>query len=109
VGKNSPYTISFISQVGALARRQFQLKKQDKFSIVTGWATSIIIAIIVGTVYFQLPSTAAGAFTRGGVLFIGALCLQRFSSLSAASLPFSPRSFPLLLTFSHALQRFERF
>lgn len=35
VRKSSPYTISFFSQVVALAKRQFQLKKQDTFSIYT--------------------------------------------------------------------------
>ncbi|KAL7416336.1 putative ATP-binding cassette transporter [Mrakia frigida] len=83
VSHNSPYTVSFISQVNSLAKRGFQLKKQDVFSIVTGYATAIIIAIITGTVYYQLPQTAGGAFTRGGTLFIAMLfnALNSFSEL----------------------------
>lgn len=46
VGKKSPYTVSFPMQVAALAKRQFQLKRQDKFGLYTGYFTSIAIAIV---------------------------------------------------------------
>ena len=73
VGKKSPYTINFVSQVLAIARRQTILKFQDKFGIYTGYGTSIVIALIVGSVYFRLPTASSGAFTRGGLLFLGLL------------------------------------
>lgn len=55
----------------------------DKFGIYTSYGTSVIIALIVGSVYFQLPATASGAFTRGGLLFLGLLfnALTSFSEL----------------------------
>lgn len=46
VGKKSPYTVSFFSQVVTLTKRQFLLCKQDTFSIWTGYSTSVAIAII---------------------------------------------------------------
>jgi len=64
------YTIPFYLQVWALMKRQFLLKWQDKFSLTVSWITSIVIAIITGTVWLNQPTTSAGAFTRGGVLFI---------------------------------------
>jgi hypothetical protein len=73
VGKKSPYTVPFFLQVWAIAKRQTILKFQDKFGVYTGYATSIIIALVVGSVYFQLPASASGAFTRGGLLFLGLL------------------------------------
>lgn len=73
VGKKSPYTVSFYTQVQSLVIRQFQLKFQDKFQLYTSLATSTIIALITGSLFYQLPATASGAFTRGGVLFIGLL------------------------------------
>jgi ABC-type multidrug transport system ATPase subunit/ABC-type multidrug transport system permease subunit len=79
--KKSVYSIPFYLQVQALFRRQFLLKWQDKFTLVTSWATSIIIAIVVGTVWLNLPTTSAGAFTRGGVLFI-ALLFNAFNAFS---------------------------
>ncbi|OCF43306.1 ATP-binding cassette transporter [Kwoniella heveanensis CBS 569] len=83
VGKKSSYTVSFPAQVVTIAKRQITLKFQDTFGIVTGYATSIIIALIVGSVYFRLPESAAGAFTRGGLLFLGLLfnALTSFSEL----------------------------
>jgi ABC-type multidrug transport system ATPase subunit len=83
VGKSSPYTVSFFAQVMAIVQRQTILKFQNKFDIYTSYATSIIIALIVGSVYFRLPETASGAFTRGGLLFLGLLfnALTSFSEL----------------------------
>lgn len=83
LGKKSPYTISFPAQVYAIFKRQLLLKFQDTFGISTGYATSIVIAFIVGSVYFRLPVTASGAFTRGGLLFLGLLfnALTSFSEL----------------------------
>ncbi|WOO79751.1 ABC transporter G family member 14 [Vanrija pseudolonga] len=83
VPKNSPYTVSFFSQVMAITKRQTILKFQDKFGVYTGYATSLIIALIVGSVYFRLPTSASGAFTRGGLLFLGLLfnALTSFSEL----------------------------
>ena len=71
--KHSVYSIPFHMQVNALTQRQFLLKWQDKFSLVVSWITAIAIAIILGTVWLNLPRTSAGAFTRGGVLFIALL------------------------------------
>jgi ATP-binding cassette subfamily G (WHITE) protein 2 (SNQ2) len=83
--KKSVYSIPFHSQVWALMQRQFILKWQDRFSLVVSWATSILIAIILGTVWLQLPQTSAGAFTRGGLLFISLLfnAFQAFGELAS--------------------------
>lgn len=84
----SVYSIPFHLQVWALAKRQFLLKWQDKFSLVVSWFTSLVIAIIIGTVWLDLPDTSAGAFTRGGVLFIALLfnAFQAFSELASTML-----------------------
>ncbi|ORY59909.1 pleiotropic drug resistance ABC transporter [Leucosporidium creatinivorum] len=83
VSKKSPYTVSFPSQVWALVIRQVQLKMQDRFDLYVSFATSIIVALISGSVYFQLPQTSAGAFTRGGAIFIAILfnSFQAFNEL----------------------------
>jgi ATP-binding cassette subfamily G (WHITE) protein 2 (SNQ2) len=77
----SVYSIPFHLQMWALAKRQFLLKWQDKFSLIVSWITSIVIGIVIGTVWLDLPKTSAGAFTRGGVLFI-ALLFNAFQALS---------------------------
>ncbi|RMZ68192.1 abc transporter [Pyrenophora seminiperda CCB06] len=83
--QNSVYSIPFYLQMWALAKRQFLLKWQDKFALTVSWITSISIAIITGTVWLDLPDTSAGAFTRGGVLFIALLfnAFQTFSELAS--------------------------
>ncbi|GAA6062867.1 hypothetical protein JCM10212_000789 [Sporobolomyces blumeae] len=83
VGKKSVYTASFPAQVSALVIRQFQIRAQDRVDFVVSWTTSIVIALITGGVYFQLPQTASGAFTRGGAIFIALLfnSFQAFNEL----------------------------
>ncbi|EAS31144.3 ABC transporter [Coccidioides immitis RS] len=86
--KSSVYSIPFYLQVWALMQRQFLIKWQDKFSLAVSWITSIGVAIVLGTVWLKLPTTSAGAFTRGGVLFISLLfnALQAFSELASTML-----------------------
>ena len=81
--EKSVYSIPFYLQVWALVKRQFLLKWQDKSSLVVSWVTAIITAIMVGTVWLDLPVTSAGAFTRGGVLYIALFfnASQAFSEL----------------------------
>ncbi|KAF2815630.1 ABC transporter CDR4 [Mytilinidion resinicola] len=83
--QKSVYSIPFYLQLWALSKRQFLLKWQDKFSLVVSWITAIVVAIILGTVWLDLPVTSAGAFTRGGVLFIALLfnAFQAFSELAS--------------------------
>lgn len=86
--KHSVYSVPFYLQIWALMQRQFLIKWQDKFSLVVSWITSIVIAIITGTVWLNQPETSAGAFTRGGVLFIALLfnAFQAFAELASTML-----------------------
>jgi hypothetical protein len=82
--KSSVYSIPLHLQIWALMQRQFLLKWQDKFALTVSWITSTGIAIILGTVWLKQPETSAGAFTRGGLLFISLLFngFQAFSELA---------------------------
>lgn len=81
VGKKSQYTVSWPAQVYALFLRQMQMLLGDKFDIAMSYVTSIILALVAGGIFFDLPTTSGGVFTRGGCLFI----LLLFSSLTAFS------------------------
>ncbi|KFY38031.1 hypothetical protein V495_06798 [Pseudogymnoascus sp. VKM F-4514 (FW-929)] len=85
---HSVYSIPFYMQVWALMQRQFLIKWQDKFQLCVSWGTSLTIAIVVGTTWLNIPQTSAGAFTRGGVLFISFLfnCFQAFGELASTML-----------------------
>lgn len=63
--KKSVYSIPFHQQTVALFKRQFRLKMQDWFTLATSWITTMLVAILVGTLFYDLPQTSAGAFTRG--------------------------------------------
>ncbi|KAF9512472.1 hypothetical protein BS47DRAFT_1363141 [Hydnum rufescens UP504] len=66
---------------------------QDRFALYTGLGTAVGIAIIIGTLFLNIPRTSAGAFTRGGALFISLL----FNSFLAFSeLPSQMMGRPIL-------------
>lgn len=57
---------------------------QDRLALIIGWIRSIVIAIVLGTLYLKLGNTSASAFSKGGVMFISLLfnAFQAFSELS---------------------------
>ena len=57
VSKKSPYTLGFTGQVKALAIRQFKMRLQDRFQLVTSFSLSTVS----GAVF-----TAVGWLTEGG-------------------------------------------
>ncbi|KAE9382722.1 hypothetical protein BT96DRAFT_740381, partial [Gymnopus androsaceus JB14] len=73
VSQNSPYTLGYTGQVRALIVRQFELRLQDKFQLYTSFALNIALGLVIGGAFFALPTTSAGAFTRGSVLFFALL------------------------------------
>ena len=42
VSKKGPYTLGYAGQVMALARRQFQMRLQDRFQLVTSFSLSMV-------------------------------------------------------------------
>lgn len=68
----------------AVASCRIQIKMQDRLDLYVAFATAIIVALITGSIYFKLPTSSNGAFTRGGVIFMAVL----FNAFSAfAELP----------------------
>lgn len=93
VRNKSQYTVSYWEQVYALFLRSMQMKLGDKFDIFMSYATAIVLALLVGGIFFQMPTSSAGVFIRGGCLFI----LLLFSSLTAfAELPTQMLGRPIL-------------
>ncbi|KAI0178681.1 ABC-2 type transporter-domain-containing protein [Hypoxylon sp. FL1284] len=83
--KHSVYSVGFHLQVWALMKRQFALKLQDKLGLSLSWFRSIIIGIVLGTLYYNLGETSASAFSKGGLLFVSLLfnAFQAFSELGS--------------------------
>jgi len=82
--QKSVYSVGFQQQVWALMKRQFVLKMQDVLALVLSWLRSIIIAVVLGTLYLNLGQTSASAFSKGGLMFIALLfnAFQAFSELA---------------------------
>lgn len=63
------YEIPFHKQVMACTERQFYVMVGDKASLFGKWGGLLFQGLIVGSLFYNLPNTAAGAFPRGGALF----------------------------------------
>lgn len=63
------YTLPFHKQVLACTTRQFLVMTGDRASLFGKWGGLIFQGLIVGSLFYNLPETAAGAFPRGGALF----------------------------------------
>jgi ATP-binding cassette subfamily G (WHITE) protein 2 (SNQ2) len=92
--KKKNYTLSFPAQVMACTRRQALVMIGDPLSLYGKWGGILFQALIVGSLFYNLQPTAAGAFPRGGVIFFMLL----FNALLAlAELTSAFESRPILL------------
>ncbi|KAL8736690.1 MAG: hypothetical protein Q9166_000056 [cf. Caloplaca sp. 2 TL-2023] len=76
---NSPYTISYPMQVSLCVRRGFQRLKGDASLALTGIIGNSIMALIIGSVFYNLPEDTGSFYARGALLFF-AILLNAFSS-----------------------------
>ncbi|KAF3904035.1 hypothetical protein AA313_de0207927 [Arthrobotrys entomopaga] len=92
--KRRNFTVSFPEQVRACTVRQFRVLLGDPLTMFGKWGGVIFQALIVGSLFYKTPTTAAGAFPRGGVLFM----LILFNTfLALAELPASFVARPIML------------
>ncbi|KAK6345067.1 hypothetical protein TWF718_007006 [Orbilia javanica] len=78
--ENSPYTLSYISQVKLCNWRELQKLKNDPSIPIAMLVTNIFEALIIASIFINLPQTTASLYPRGVVLFMMIL-LNAFSSL----------------------------
>ncbi|KAJ3076805.1 hypothetical protein HDU98_000105 [Podochytrium sp. JEL0797] len=81
VKEGNPYSVPLSRQAQLLIKREAQIVKGSLASVVIKYFVNMVMAVIVGSVYFQIPVDASGAYTRGGVIFFALL----FNSVSAVS------------------------
>lgn len=65
----SRYSASIWEQFSALVARQAGMFYGDKFGIFSRYFSVIVQGLVFGSVFFHMPLTATGGFTRGGALF----------------------------------------
>lgn len=75
----SPYTISMMNQIKICVVRGFQRLRGDFSLTITALVGNFIMALIIGSVFFDLPETTASFYGRSALLFFAVL-LNAFSS-----------------------------
>lgn len=68
--QKSPFTLSYWSQIRLCMWRDVKRVKNDPSVMLTMLATNFIEALIVSSIFFNLPQTTASFFKRGGILFM---------------------------------------
>ncbi|KAM5346973.1 hypothetical protein ACJ41O_009978 [Fusarium nematophilum] len=91
---NSPMTVGFVQQVKACVARQYQILLGDKATFIIKQASTIIQALIAGSLFYDAPDTSAGLFIKAGACFF-ALLFNSLLSMSEVTDSFTGR--PVLL------------
>lgn len=86
----SNYSISYWQQLNLCCKRSFQNVLNNRAYEIIQAIVSIIQALITGSLYFNIPDTTAGIFSRCGACFFSLLYFV-IMSLAEASAHFSNR------------------
>ncbi|KAI8058218.1 ABC-2 type transporter-domain-containing protein [Syncephalis plumigaleata] len=79
VKRRSPYMTPYRHQLMACLIREFHIMYGNRFEIISHLVFTMVMAVIVGSLFYKLPLDSSGAFTRGGALFVSVL----FNALSS--------------------------
>jgi len=71
--KSSPMTVSFGEQVKACVIRQYQIIWGDKATMIIKQGSTLVQALIAGSLFYNAPATSSGLFVKGGALFLALL------------------------------------
>ncbi|KAF7560407.1 hypothetical protein G7046_g3742 [Stylonectria norvegica] len=92
--KNSSMTVGFLHQVQACIKRQYQILWGEKSTFIIKQGSTIVQALIAGSLFYNAPSTSGGLFVKSGAMFF-ALLFNSLLSMSEVTDSFSGR--PVLL------------
>lgn len=79
--KDSVLTTSFAAQVKACVTRQYQIVWGDKPTFIVKQISTLVQALVVGSLFYASPDNSSGLFSKSGVLFFALL----YNSLTAMS------------------------
>lgn len=71
--KKSPLTVSFPRQIQIALQRQLQIIKGDKATIIARQGSTLLQALVTGSLFYNSPNNTSGIFLRGGTLFFSVL------------------------------------
>ncbi|KAF4271828.1 hypothetical protein CNMCM8812_000266 [Aspergillus fumigatus] len=81
LSKNSPFTVDFLQQVKACIIRQYQIIWTDKATFAIKQISTVIQALVAGSLFYNAPDNSGGLFIKSGALFFSLL----YNSLLAMS------------------------
>ncbi|CDK28026.1 unnamed protein product [Kuraishia capsulata CBS 1993] len=87
---NSRYTVSYLTQLKLCTIRGFQRNIGDKSYTLTTIFAGTFQAFIMGSLYWNIPQSTEGAFSRSGTVFF-ALLFFALISISEVSVSFEKR------------------
>lgn len=90
VRPGSSYIISVPMQVGLATKRAYRRIWNDKAATLTQSISNVIIALIVGSLYYNSPNATGGATSKVSTLFIAILC-NALTALSEIASLYSQR------------------
>ncbi|KAI7221258.1 pleiotropic drug resistance protein, ABC superfamily [Hortaea werneckii] len=73
IPKKSPLTVSFGTQVKAAVARQYQLMWGDKATFIIKQGSTLVQALIAGSLFYNAPNNSSGLFLKGGAAFFSLL------------------------------------
>ncbi|KAJ3331549.1 hypothetical protein HDU76_002865 [Blyttiomyces sp. JEL0837] len=76
---DKPFNVPFRVQAKLLLIRELQIIRGNPIATIIRFIFAALMAVIVGSVFYKLPTDTSGTYTRGGVIFFAML----FSSTSA--------------------------
>ena len=74
-GKGSPYVVSLPRQIWYLIKRDFQLRMQDKVAMGSRFFNTLVLALLIGSLFFGINRTSQGTFKVGGTLFFNIILI----------------------------------
>jgi ABC-type multidrug transport system ATPase subunit len=86
----SSYTVGLVDQIIACTIRQLHIMAGDKWSMGMQQIAALIMSLVAGSLYYNLPATSAGLFPRTGALFYP-LVFFNLSSMSEVNASFMGR------------------
>lgn len=85
----SYFTVSYLEQVKLCTVRGFQRIYGDKAFTIKNTIAAIAQSLVTGSLFYNTPSSTAGAFSRSSVLFFSVLyyCLMSLANISLDDRP----------------------
>ncbi|PYI18888.1 pleiotropic drug resistance protein, ABC superfamily [Aspergillus violaceofuscus CBS 115571] len=75
VSPKSPYTVSLFRQIVLCARRQLWQTKNHMGPIYIKLMSAVVYGLLIGSLFYDMPQTSDGLYSRGGVIFYSSLML----------------------------------